>query len=1362
MVALVAAEARGSHLDLSTMTVTQNNRIPRILISSSRDLAIPRLDIQKKIRKLAYDHRIEVDPFLWEEETKDGLKLGHGTPVQIQINEMLSNNLAMTVVMFGERIGAPLIGKLPEVPAGMLEYWKGLGLTHPWPKDVSKRQSLLDQGRFPLTGTVYELLIALGLDSDDEENRRLFVGYVADMPIESETELGDIKFNNYNHFNQSEKPATGSLKYGKWQKEYTQQIHGIINLQKALIESDYGSVLLRFDEQEKMVNTLASLVCDELIKRESDKNKEAILKPDFSHYSLNDIALPDRAELRKKLKTELYQSGEDGRMLALKGPSGCGKSSLLQRGVLAELPNEFRNPIVMAVRPTDLSTRTEATPLMRLLGAVAERLDAEGVQTLGPQRNPPGPDMGRRVAAAAEYLGERLEHSNRTFVLGMDQFEEVLDFASMDEKTQRNAAGSWWQVFRFLGKAVQHPKIWLAATLESQRAERLNEMAIPDVTGLQFKTVDVDFHFGIVKDFVKDLAIKKSLTFSEELLDVIQSMVEKFENSKLINKTDKGKNASFLPLLSLWLYRFFLKFEDKATNDKDASGGFNRSTTQITLQDMRDRNIEPDLESLVSHLVQDAWAEASELIEQEGEPVPEVVDPAAFSKFIRDLWNNSDDGKRLVSHVTSERGIDVGRLVEILEANNWKSVPGIEKRRPKRWIPDPISLDNFLMPLVRLDGDGNMQLTDMPATSEVDSIERLIAAHRRRRLLEPVGTNRVRLIHQAVIDHWPPGRDWFQTHTALFKDIRRLNIEVPDDGATIDFTDLAGNDPALVQRAALILGSMRGVWASRHADQLSGPSARLRSFCLALVAAAPDGAVCYDIDGDKVPLVVEAARYDLHEALDRWLTATPDLAGYTGKLGETLLFKAAWSAPKAVEALLKHKIDPLAPNEQKFHAITGAIQTGQTESIGLLLPFYKTSAAVVGPNTMTLLHEAARASDSRVLDTLMSWDSKAGFDVKDTNGATPLHYAAISGRKTQVDVLMGRSNRLARETNRLSALDVAVALGHVEVVRAILGHPDLTDDERTALLQGDAELRTSWYTPLVRAALVGKAETLRELLRHCDPTDACHRDSGKHPLALMADQNNRENLTAPEADRIGACTRILLDDGRLSADDALEALKNCTHLPDVRRQIQDWLLLRGDLKNLPAQTLLSALTGPNILIANRILRVRKDVLDATDENGRTGASKLIWQGQPATIRTALSGKIAPQEQPGLFRLEAALRLLPKDKAAKSIEGIDTQTLHPIIRALLDNRDDSIGLKLTALVPAIGENKTSDITTTNRSLLHRLAIRNELEAFERVLAGLEEPMPFDRYGRAPSAMAPPARQEAFESMEQAHRARIFRQ
>jgi hypothetical protein len=307
--------------------------------------------------------------------------------IQNQINEILDGRTELTFVMFGERIGKPFGQAPPDDAAALLDEWVSHGLTHPWPDDPAEEQAALDEGKFPLTGTVYEMLVAFGVERR-ERKLRLKVGYVADGQVRANTKVGDIQFNHRKEYEQLPgKPGSDIREQAE--AKYKSQITGLINLFKALLKSEVELEPHLFDTEVEMAGAFGDLAENALRRRASKYRDQQAFKPDLSHFSVDDwMKLPDRKGDKRRLHAKLPQAGRNGRVLLLKGLSGCGKSSLLQKGLLGQLEGDLKSAIPIAIRPTDFTPRSEPTPLRQFLGFLLDILEERGVAGLHKVRQP--------------------------------------------------------------------------------------------------------------------------------------------------------------------------------------------------------------------------------------------------------------------------------------------------------------------------------------------------------------------------------------------------------------------------------------------------------------------------------------------------------------------------------------------------------------------------------------------------------------------------------------------------------------------------------------------------------------------------------------------------------------------------------------------------------------------------------------------------------------------------------------------------------------------------------------------------------------------------------------------------------------
>lgn len=1333
---------------------------PLILISSSSDLKNARGKLGLDLRRNLRDMSLQINPYLWEDETEDGRTIQPGTPIQKQINAMLGDRVQMTIVMFGERIGEPLSGEPVDGTEELLAMWKRYGLLHPWPEDPAERWAKLDAGHFPLTGTVYELLVALALNKDSGSDAgpekkaqlNLKVGYVADRPVEAGVGRDDITLNAGRWFNAAKPANIGAAAHVEWiDQKYNQQKQGILNLLVALGRSPHGSYPHRFSDEEEMVETLTRMAVRDLEKAYPQEVVGGVFKPDLSPFVVDDpMPFPDREELRETLKARLLNEGAAGHILALRGSSGCGKSSLLQKGLLGADPAVVRDAVPVALRPADISARYEPTPLLRFLCALADRLGG-AIGVVPELRNPSGGRISDKIDNALNALEKALERNRVNLILGIDQFEEILDLAGLDTEQQRGQPKSWWHILHFIGRAARRPRIWIAVTLETQRLGRLDEMAIEDRTGISLSLVNVNFDASRVSEFVRQTAMLRGLPLAPKLADAIERMVEDHESNR--RRAVGGEpTSSFLPLLSLWLHRLFVKFSDRKRRTGDgAADTFGRMADLIDIGDLEDRNIALKLDPLISELVEDAWEEAGELIETE----VSVVDAVRFHNFARYLDQSVPGGRQLIRDCTQSGNIDLKRFVRTLQQRGYLDIPGValSERRPRF----PTTVENFFGGLIGVDEEGNMRLTNMPRANDTSAVTKLIEAHLKRRLLEVVGTtNQVRLVHQAVVDNWPPAKAWYNSEKARLITARNIRQAAHAAGDAPDFEALA-RDEALVANAAVLLGIKRAIWGARQPEHLSDSDRTVRAFCLGLVAAARDGRLEYFLD-ESAPqfIAVEAARYNLVIPLARWLDADPSLVHHLDSRKETLLDKAGWFAPDVVELLLARGAK-VEGDSSEWHPVSGALQSCNMRGIRAFLEKYDGPEAIIGPGGETMLHVAVYSPSSE--STRLLLEHVSDIDVRAEDERTPLLSAAQHNRAETVALLLDNgANPLVYDKFQQNVLHKAAMSNGADIIHLISERA--TDDEREELLFGPVESREDWYSPIYFAAYFSNPEALKALLDWAGD-DPIHRSEKLyHPLlaALVAVQ---APVPQPRADRISHCVQVLLDHAAIPQAVIESAWHAAADSPDARRLIDDHLVLHTDnLDGFSANTVLTWITSGRPRIAMEALRKRPAIMDHRTEGGQAAAWQILRSAAPETLLVCLQDGIEPTQNAELFRLEAALRvcranlpegLLLTDQGGgnanlnRVFPDVDAARLHPIIREGIGKPG---GASFRRLLDAGGGGAI-------RTILHRLALHGDLELYTELVEGMNEPPPVDAYGRLPSASAPPAMRQDFEALEGAH-------
>lgn len=133
------------------------------------------------------------------------------------------------------------------------------------------------------------------------------------------------------------------------------------------------------------------------------------------------------------------------------------------------------------------------------------------------------------------------------------------------------------------------------------------------------------------------------------------------------------------------------------------------------------------------------------------------------------------------------------------------------------------------------------------------------------------------------------------------------------------------------------------------------------------------------------------------------------------------------------------------------------------------------------PKSWTALHLAAEHGDTKILRTLRS---VPGIDVyiKNVDGRTPLHIAALNNRVGAVKLLLGWDHKLlsVRDSKNRTAFLLAAAKGHVKVLEVLISKGQDVNE---------SSLKNGW-TALHLAAESGRAETVKWLLAHGARKDA--------------------------------------------------------------------------------------------------------------------------------------------------------------------------------------------------------------------------------------------------------------------------------
>ncbi|MEO1366529.1 MAG: ankyrin repeat domain-containing protein, partial [Acidobacteriota bacterium] len=429
-------------------------------------------------------------------------------------------------------------------------------------------------------------------------------------------------------------------------------------------------------------------------------------------------------------------------------------------------------------------------------------------------------------------------------------------------------------------------------------------------------------------------------------------------------------------------------------------------------------------------------------------------------------------------------------------------------RRSGAQLPIEIDeLDHFLQPFVGVN-DGKLQLPTVNRNRPYSAERRLVDQFLQARLMVPVGQEGVRLVHEAVLRHWPAAERWLGKR----RDYLEMKARVAVDA---EAWKLRGRPSAEglasagdIDDAAQILSSYLRAW-SLGETQLSESEAAFRDYCLTLFDQSDTpGALVASPTESRTTHVGLAASYGRLETLERFRRVDPgclDRVNTRNRKKTWPLHRAAWAQEEAVDFLLAFGVSATARDldGEGWPAIAAPIQRGELGIFHSLLDAARLESAgesleakLAGPDGYTLLHVCAqfdRVDMARTLVAVHGFDPLAAernhrwqpihfaahYDARDAwryfkdltpgpgfadDERTDLHIAAFNGAKSVLDeILRGYG------TERLDAVD---SFGQTPLHSAAAGHRPACVRALLPWVDPNAQTKRTKYTALHSAMLL--------------------------------------------------------------------------------------------------------------------------------------------------------------------------------------------------------------------------------------------------------------------------------------------------
>ncbi len=1080
---------------------------PSIFLASPGDVAylrrVCRAEIETLHHQAADDHGLRL--YAWEVDTAaDGFD--DAVPAQQQIPHPSDPLCRGVICLFGEKVGSPLARHHPIDDLMVLDPIKpdddsdAPGLVIPWDNAWAER------GGFALTGSTFELLATLAY----REQQRL-AGSTGSRPLPlllclvGPRDLLDASdplkaaWGNYRHFHEcQDKCGTDSACITRRLADRTLQLKQLINL--VAFVKRRGHVIRVIDSQDAFIGELRRFMERDLNLALTSSDRDPF--KGLESYDVGDHALfCGRSEQRSTLREELKQRwNQQDRVpvVWVEGGSGSGKSSFLRAGIIGALVADSADHRCLdcILRPSDLAPDSRATAtesgdgcvLTTLFDAIVNRLEGAGwcdEPTARRARRLLGrTSTDQRIEALNEELSLLLDTATTRLarpprlLLGFDQFEEIVDALYGEQRE----AEFWDPLVQWLHAThachALAARLGIFVTLQGNRQELverdslLNELhASGQVTRMSFPP-DNSLDEIIRKPFLLTGRLAISAALVARLKDNIQRI-----------RSHHGRGDaqdSLLPLLSLALrnlYEHGLRLAEEATTADSESLGDSVTTS---FGQSGDRQTDDDTQGLgtsaragFSESACDAGAVQTTGRPRPADGVERQREPALWL-----LDTDNAEGHDSIEGAITQLANEAFEQAKAASGALWSdSVVGDLLRRLVDWRQ--VGEKHFTLPA-----------TIFPAADATDAFQLARALHERRLLIDE-RHGRVRLVHEAVLHHWPQASEWLERERPVRECVRQLVGEAehclasPPDAARWNAYRLLYLD-----RAARVLA----IWHDVLGDDTPPPRelARLRDFCLNLLLLEADPAAVVTQSPRRPTHLILATFYQRADIIEAMMARRPEAVDLPRKDGRTATFWAVWkNRLELLHPLLAAGANPDHADEDHWRPVHLAAQAGAVDCLQQLVEAGASLDAQQAPHGQTPMHLAALAGQHRVLDYLIQQLGQSP-DLTNTNRQTPLELAIANDRADTIHHLIALgADPAAPHQTHWSYLHFAARGNRVKAAEALVAQ-GLEIDTRLA---NDA-------TPLHLAAYNDHPEIARWLIEHGADLNA---------LALAADWDKERN-----------------------------------------------------------------------------------------------------------------------------------------------------------------------------------------------------------------------------------------------------------
>lgn len=1026
---------------------------PSVFLASPGDVAylrsIASAELDALRQQVADDHGIRL--FAWEID-----KAEHGfdddLPAQIQIPLPVGEKCRAVLCLIGEKIGTPL----PEdFPLGVIENLNArdetreFRLVHPW------QPAAEEQGGFPLSGTTFEYLSTLAANRSARagESREsplipLFLRFVGDASILdpqipwNKASWGGRRLRNAAR----DRFGDDDDALASWILDNRKELRKIYNFMRFV--QSLGIVVQLVESGDDARRQIRDFLIDALRLRVAETERDPFKGLEVYDVADSSVFFGRSIERNDAIDRflELWEDEEKPTAFAIVGGSGVGKSSFLRAGIIGRLRGDRSRGSFLdcVVRPGELlplqalQQEPEADgklpdlALRKLFEHALERIREAGEK----ERKDPAElpalaaksaelalvEAAHRPAWVVMQLSEALRRLGSGFklVLGFDQFEEILD-----QRGDRVAGPFWRPVVDFIACAVESERTGILYTLQANRVGLIADDPVLSPIWALDGQKNLGFPEQTLHEIIRrPFEITGKIRIASELVEELSERIRRFKS-----KESGALQGSLLPLISLTLRRIY---ERRALP---------------LLEELRSREKTLAATPGFAHAAQDKSTPG---------PAPTGQDSNVLTLTVEsceDLLNVED------------------AIAELAE----------EAMKEAREASGPDWSDTTLGDLFRRLVDVRGEQYGLPdaVVPSATAPRRLAEALRRRRLLLPADAGRVRLVHEAVLNHWGEARKWLESERPLLGQVAGLLQDARewDERRSRSVEYLRGFGLNDIDQAARMLAQWYDVLTDPNVLGDGRSEKLLRDYALELLATHPMPSRIAAETSRKPSHLMIVASYDRADLVRAFLAREPESAHLAREDKRTAIFFPCFTGSiEILDLLLAEEAEVDVRDENGWRPVHAAASAGHVACLSRLLERGAALEPGDAPGGTTLLHLAARNGHVEMLRYLLHERRLEPF-VTDAVRWTPLHLAASLDQAAAIRVLVEAGADLeAKLDDGWTPLHLA-AQGHPEAVSALL-------DTKADL---EARLYNHW-TPLHLASSGNHAAiALRLLERGADP-----------------------------------------------------------------------------------------------------------------------------------------------------------------------------------------------------------------------------------------------------------------------------------